>query len=266
MNRLVVAGALTAVLAGACNGGISAANGPLSAATSPASVMSIQSKAPATPRITLPDRSPGQPSGPSSSPAPQDVHPIGWHATVNVIDPATRARMKYSWHQGCPVPIRNLRLIRMSYLGFDRETHIGEMVVHKNVAADVVKVLHRMFNAGYPIRRMRLVDDYRGDDDRSMAADNTSAFNCRPVTGGTEWSQHSYGWAIDINPIENPYVTPGGKVLPPAGRKYVDRRGKARGVIHHGDVVWRAFRSVGWGWGGDWHSIRDYQHFSLTGR
>ena len=84
--------------------------------------------------------------------------------------------MKYSWQRGCPVPIKNLRLIRMSYLGFDREVHWGEMVVHRSVAEDVVKVFHAMFTAKYRIRRMRLVDDYGGDDDRSMAADNTSAF------------------------------------------------------------------------------------------
>jgi len=174
--------------------------------------------------------------------------------------------MKYSWHKGCPVPIQNLRLIRMSYIGFDREVHLGEMVVHSSVAEDAVKAFHAMFTAKYPIRQIRLVDDYRGDDDRSMAADNTSAFNCRKVTGGSAWSEHAYGWAIDINPVENPYVSSSGKVLPPAGQMYADRSSRARGVIHHGDVVWRVFRSTGWGWGGDWRSFQDYQHFSATGR
>jgi len=261
MKRMVLVGAVVAALVSACNYGSPATKQPFAAATRPASVV----VASASPRVSLPDRSPGPSPAPSSSPSPEDIHPIGWYATVRAIDPDTRARMKYSWHRGCPVPIRNLRLIRMSYLGFDREAHMGEMVVHKNVAAAVVKVFHKMYDANYPIRRMKLIDDYRGDDNRSMAADNTSAFNCRRVTGGTEWSQHSYGWAIDINPIENPYVTRS-KVLPPAGRKYADRRSRARGVIHHGDRVWRAFRSIGWGWGGDWRSIKDYQHFSLTGR
>src|SRR6266511_4202879 len=134
------------------------------------------------------------------------------------------------------------------------------------VAGDVVKVFRTMFRARYPIRRMRLVDDYRGDDNSSMAADNASAFNCRRVTGGTAWSEHAYGRAIDVNPVENPYVSSSGKVLPPAGLRYADRSSRARGVIHHGDVVWRAFRSIGWGWGGDWRSFQDYQHFSATGR
>jgi hypothetical protein len=214
------------------------------------------------------------PSAPSPAPAwssarqissPAELQPVGWYASVSGIDAKTRARMKYSWHRGCPVPIKDLRLVSMTYLGFDQADHMGEMVVHRSVARVVVRAFHAMYEAGYPIRRMRLIDDYRGDDDRSMAADNTSAFNCRRVTGGSSWSQHSFGWAVDINPVENPYVS-SGEVLPPAGRKYADRRSRARGVIHHGDAVWRAFHAIGWGWGGDWRSFHDYQHFSATGR
>lgn len=245
MKRWLPAGILVAILAVACGGSGSNAIQPVSGPITPAATASILAVQ-------------GEPD--------PDVHPIGWYATVHVIDADTRARMKYSWRRGCPVPLKNLRLITMSYVGFDREAHLGEMVVHKSVAGDVVKVFRRLYRAKYPIRRMRLVDAYKGSDDKSMAADNTSAFNCRKVTGGSEWSQHSYGWAIDINPVENPYVSRSGKVLPPAGRKYADRRSRARGVIHRGDVVWRAFRSIGWGWGGSWRSIKDYQHFSLTGR
>jgi hypothetical protein len=114
---------------------------------------------------------------------------------------------------------------------------------------------------------MRLVDDYGGGDRRSMAANNTSAFNCRSVVGRPGvWSQHSYGWAIDINPVQNPFVMSGGTVLPPAGEAYVDRSRRAPGMIHRGDVVYRAFASIGWEWGGDWSSSKDYQHFSATGR
>jgi hypothetical protein len=99
-----------------------------------------------------------------------------------------------------------------------------------------------------------------------MAADNTSAFNCRSVTGHPGvWSEHSYGWAIDINPAENPYVA-GHFVALPAGSRYADRGLDRPGMIHPGDVVVRAFGAAGWGWGGAWHSIQDYQHFSLTGR
>jgi hypothetical protein len=174
--------------------------------------------------------------------------------------------MASSWHPGCPVPIQDLRLLTLDYVGFDGRVHSGEMVVHRDVATDVVEVFGSLFDARFPIRRMRLVDDYGGDDDRSMAADNTSAFNCRPVTGGTSWSEHAYGRAIDVNPIQNPYVTDAGTVEPPAGGAYVDRSARAQGVIHVGDAVVDAFDSVGWGWGGAWSDPTDYQHFSATGR
>jgi poly-gamma-glutamate synthesis protein (capsule biosynthesis protein) len=111
---------------------------------------------------------------------------------------------------------------------------------------------------------MRLVDDFGADDDASVTADNTSAFNCRPVTGGTRWSQHSYGRAIDVNPFENPYVTDG-SVLVPGSATYVDRSNVRPGMILAGDAVVDAFTSRGWTWGGSWTSPIDYQHFSTSG-
>ena len=162
--------------------------------------------------------------------------------------------------------MKDLRYLTMSFWGFDGTAHVGEMVVHRNVAGAVVNVFGKLFAARFAMQRMRLVDVYGGDDDRSMAANNTSAFNCRAVTGGTAWSQHAYGWAIDINPIQNPYVSSGGTVLPPAGAKYANRSLHANGMIHAGDVVVNAFTSVGWGWGASWSGTRDYQHFSATGR
>ena len=116
---------------------------------------------------------------------------------------------------------------------------------------------------------MVLVDAYGGDDDRSMAADNTSGYNCRRVAGTDRWSDHAFGAAIDINPVQNPYVQPSG-VAPPAGRRFatLDRRAGAdvpAGVIHADDVVVRAFARIGWEWGGDWTSAKDYQHFSAAG-
>jgi hypothetical protein len=140
------------------------------------------------------------------------------------------------------------------------------MVVHREMATDVVAVFRKLFDARFPLRRMRLVDDYGGDDQRSMAADNTSGFNCRLVTGGGSWSEHAYGRAIDVNPIQNPYVTGAGTVEPPGGASFVDRARRATGMIHAGDVVVDAFASVGWGWGGTWSNPTDYQHFSSTGR
>jgi hypothetical protein len=133
----------------------------------------------------------------------------------------------------------------------------------------VLGVFDRLYDAGWPIRRMRLVDDYQGDDDRSMAADNTSGYNCRRVAGTTAWSDHAYGAAIDINPLQNPYVT-ASSTSPPAGWRFVaiDRSARAPrhlGVIRTGDVVVRAFARIGWEWGGDWSASKDYQHFSASG-
>ena len=169
-----------------------------------------------------------------------------------------------SWRRGCPVPLRDLRLLRMSFWGFDGEVHRGPMVVHADVAGDVLNAFRRIYRREFKIRRIRLVDAYGADDDRSMAANNTSAFNCRYVKGTTRWSQHSYGRAIDINPIQNPYVD-GGFVDPPAGERYVNRRNVRKGMIIEGRAVTDAFDAIGWGWGGRWSSAKDYQHVSRSG-
>lgn len=170
-----------------------------------------------------------------------------------------------SWRAGCPVGLDGLSYLEMTHWGFDGEVHQGEMVVNAEVADDVLGVFRALFDARFPIERMRLVDDYDADDDLSMEANNTSAFNCRQVTGGTRFSQHSYGDAIDINPIQNPYVR-GGTVLPPAGNDYTDRAAARPGMILSGDVVTSAFGALGWGWGGEWMTLKDYQHFSRNGR
>jgi hypothetical protein len=172
--------------------------------------------------------------------------------------------MASSYHRGCPIPLSKLRYLTLTYWGFDHRAHTGEMVVSARVASDVVAVFHRLYDARWPIRRMRLVDDYGGSDDASMAADNTSAFNCRAVTGGTSWSQHSYGEAVDLDPLENPYIS-GSTIEPPGAARYLDRP-NLPGVIHSGDTPVRAFGAIGWTWGGTWTSPRDLQHFSLSGR
>lgn len=186
----------------------------------------------------------------------------GYRASVRVIDAATaRTMVGVSWRPGCPVPLSDLRRVTLTYWGFDGIRHPGELIVHKDVARGVVAVFHTMYAARFPIRRMERVDRFRADDDASMAADNTSAFNCRPITGSaTGFSVHSYGRAIDVDTVENPYVK-GVTVLPPAGRAFTDRTAARPGMIRHGDLVWRAFTAHGFTWGGDWHSLKDYQHF-----
>jgi SpoIID/LytB domain protein len=193
-----------------------------------------------------------------------------FEGSVAPIGPTLRARLiGRNWHPGCPVPIDQLRLVRVSYWTFTGDIRHGPLVVNERVAQDVVWVFHRLFDARFPIHRIGLPPRYRPPrpSDWYNTRDLSAAFNCRPATGnpGT-LSQHSYGWAIDVNPLENPYVGSDGKVLRRAAKPYLDRTRRAPGMIHPGDVVARSFAAIGWSWGGDWQTIKDYMHFSLTGR
>jgi hypothetical protein len=182
------------------------------------------------------------------------------------VSPVTAAELGRSWHPGCPVGPRDLRLVHVSYVGFDGRAHSGALVVHRAVQRDVQTVFRTLYAQRFPIRQMQPVSDYGGSDPRSMAADNTSAFNCRyaVAAGAKRWSAHAYGEAIDVNTIENPYVQ-GTYVSPVAGRAYLDRSRYRKGMaVAHGVLV-RAFASVGWLWGGRWAGSPDYQHFSRTG-
>ena len=190
----------------------------------------------------------------------------GFHAKVQSIPPTVRAQMNgVSWRPGCPVPLGDLRLIALTYRGFDGRAHTGQLVANRDAASTLVGVFRRLYAARFPIRRMQLVDAYGGDDFRSIEADNTSAFNCRAATGSTHWSQHAYGRAIDVNPIENPYVS-GGTSSHAASKPYLDRSRHRPGMAYEGGVLVESFRAAGWGWGGTWSGIKDYQHFSATGR
>ena len=184
---------------------------------------------------------------------------------LGTVHRVTASELPYSYRAGCPVGPSQLRLLRLSYWGFDGKPRVGSLVVRDRVARDVVVVFRRLYAARFPIRRLRKVDAYRGSDDASMAADNTSGFNCRFVSGTRRWSQHAYGEAIDVNPVENPYLQ-GSRVSPPAGRRYLDRSRARPGMAVDGGVLVGAFESVGWEWGGRWSGSRDYQHFSTTGR
>jgi hypothetical protein len=178
----------------------------------------------------------------------------------------TAAELGASWHAGCPVGPSLLRTVHVSYVGFDGHTHAGAIVVHRDVVGDVTTVFRRLYSARFPIRRMEPVAKYGGSDRRSMAADNTSAFNCRfaSAPGPKRWSAHAFGKAIDLNTIENPYVQ-GNYVSPAAGRAYLERARYRPGMAVAGGVLVRAFASVGWFWGGRWAATPDYQHFSATG-
>ncbi len=192
-----------------------------------------------------------------------------FQAEVLPIDDSLKSRMIRggSWHEGCPVHYSNLRYVRMTYWGFDAKEHTGEMIVHMNVAKEVTTLFKALYALHYPIRQMRLVSDFGGSDFKSIEADNTSAFNCRNATGSHKWSKHSYGRAIDINPIENPYVSRSGHIAHKASLKYGKRKhthdGSAadRAVLLEHDEAVKLFKRHRWKWGGDWHGVKDYQHF-----
>jgi hypothetical protein len=190
-----------------------------------------------------------------------------FRGTVSPLPATLRETMTgRSWHAGCPVGLDDLRLVRARYLGFDGRVHTGRLVVNRDVAHSVLGVLRRLYAARFPIRRMVPVDAYGASDFRSIEADNTSAFNCRYVDGTTRWSEHAYGRAIDLNPIENPYVTAAGTTSHAASRRYLRRSPYRPGMAVEGGVVVRAFAAAGFGWGGRWSGDRDYQHFSASGR
>jgi hypothetical protein len=196
-----------------------------------------------------------------------DAPAPAFRAQARPIGPTLAARMTgVSWRPGCPVPLRDLRAIVFRHWGFDGAVRTGTLIAHRDVATDLIRVFRRLYAARFPLRRVRPVDAYGGSDFRSIEADNTSAFNCRYVDGTTRWSEHAYGRAIDVNPIENPYVTSGGTTSHPASRPYLRRSPARPGMAVEGSSLVRAFDAVGWGWGGRWSGAKDHQHFSASGR
>jgi hypothetical protein len=185
-----------------------------------------------------------------------------FHGTQGPVPEALALRMRiHSWRQGCPTPISDLVYLRLSHHGYDQAVHEGELVVHKDLAREVLTIFKALFDQRFPVEKMKVIDDYQGDDDTSMADNNTSGFNCRFVAGKPGvFSQHSRGRAIDINPRTNPMVV-NGEVFPPAGSAFIDRKKNAPGLLRTRDRVVREFTRRGWVWGGTWTSMRDYQHF-----
>lgn len=186
----------------------------------------------------------------------------GWpEFVVEPLSPEYRQAMTgLSWKAGSPVSLDDLCLVKVGYVGFDTRIMQGELVVHRQVAQEVSDIFRELLAAGYPMRRVSLVDWYGADDTLSMDADNTSAFNFRAVAGTSSLSKHSYGLAIDINPVENPFIK-GSVVSPEAGKPYQDRALVLPGMIIPGDPCHLAFVRRGWTWGGDWKTMKDYQHF-----
>ena len=195
------------------------------------------------------------------------VAPPAFRVSITRLSAAEQAAMTPSaWRPGCPVALADLRSVRATHWGFDGRAHEGRLVVHGDVAVRVAAVLRRLHALRFPIRRLEPIERYGGSDFRSIEADNTSAFNCRLVDGTRRWSEHAYGRALDLNPLENPYVARDGTTAHAAGRPYLDRSRARPGVVRAGDPVVRAFAAAGFGWAGTWAGARDYQHVSASGR
>jgi hypothetical protein len=202
-------------------------------------------------RFTLPDTLP---------PLPGE----GFASTVDDVPADVLARS--TWEPGCPVAADDLAYVRLTFWGFDDRRHTGELLVNRSVAADVVGVFRRLFAARFPFEQLGIAS--RADLDAAPTGDGngTGAFVCRPSTGSAStYSQHAYGLAIDVDPFQNPY-TKGDLVLPELASSYLARDRVRPGMITPHGVVVRAFASIGWTWGGTWHSLKDYQHFSQNGR
>ena len=186
-------------------------------------------------------------------------------ATTGPFTPALRARMGAAWSPDCPVGADGLRYVTVSFRGFDGDAHTGELVVAADAADGIVSVFRTLYRADYPIEEMRLPTTADLEAPPTGDGNNTGAFVCRPSTGQSQWSAHAYGLAIDVNPFLNPYVRDR-LVLPELASSYLDRDRVRPGMILDDDPVVQAFAEIGWSWGGDWRTLKDYQHFSALDR
>ena len=202
-------------------------------------------------RFTLPDTVPPLPG-------------TGFAAKVTTPAPAG-VIARSTWARGCPVARGELSWVRLTFHGFDGARHTGELLVNKSAAADLVRVFRQLYAARFPLEEMRITTKPEQTAPPTGDGNDTGAFNCRPVRGATTYSQHAYGLAVDVNPFQNPYLK-GDLVLPELAGAYRDRGNTRPGMILAGGPVVRAFASIGWGWGGSWHSLKDLQHFSANGR
>jgi hypothetical protein len=197
----------------------------------------------------------------------------GSQSAIQPLPDTVRAQLRAGgfWHPGCPVGLSDLRLLTVSYRGFDGRDHTGRLIVNKRAARPLAGVFDRLYRLRFPIRHMRLGDAYGPRRGRPRDGDVSGSFECRqavpsPCTGGRgtgSWSMHAYGLAVDLNPVENPYVGCG-QSRDPRARRYRDRSRHLRGMVTRRVV--KAFGSIGWGWGGSWTgNTRDYMHFSSSG-
>lgn len=173
-----------------------------------------------------------------------------------------------SYPVDCTVPLDDLRYVVLQYVDFDGNSQSGEMICGKAIAQDVVEIFYELYTNDYRIQSIKLIDEFGGDDTASMEANNTSCFNYRVVDNSTRLSNHAYGLAIDLNPFYNPYVTyPDGniRISPQGSEPYVDRNSDFPYKIDENDLAYKLFKEHGFKWGGNWNSVKDYQHFEKKG-
>lgn len=187
----------------------------------------------------------------------------GFEASIEPLtgDPLARS----TWNEGCPVGVDELRYLRLGFWGFDGLPHQGEMIVNRTVAEDIVELFRSLWDQRFPLEEMRIVTQADLEAEPTGDGNNTTAFVCRAVVGGSRFSEHAYGLAIDINPFQNPYRK-GDLVLPELAASYLDRSVTRPGMVAEGGPVVSAFDALGWGWGGRWSSLDDYHHFALNNR
>ncbi len=169
-----------------------------------------------------------------------------------------------SYQENNEISRENLRYLRVLHIGMNENTYVGEMIVNESTSEDVLEIMQELYRAAYPIEKMVLIDEYGGDDEASMEANNTSAFNYRNISGSGKRSKHSYGLAIDVNPLYNPYVknTADAAICQPQNAlDYIDRNREFSYKIDENDLCYQLFTAHGFTWGGSWNSVKDYQHF-----
>ena len=209
----------------------------------------------------------GEPAGkPVAESTSDDIDAIVMHFNpaflCDTIPPRVEAQMRgNSYPDDATVKLEELRYLQLAYYDFDGMPHMGEMVCNATIAQDLLEIFRALYEAKYPINSIRLVDDFGGSDEESMRADNTSCFNYRTKPGQKELSRHARGMAVDVNPLENPYVDRRGVVHPAEGAPYVDRTQDFPHKIDRNDLCYKLFREHGFSWGGAWLHSKDYQHF-----
>ena len=171
-----------------------------------------------------------------------------------------------SYKENCTVLREELRYLHILHVGFDNNTHEGELIVNKRIAEDVLDIFKELYKAGYQIEKVRLIDEYNAQDELSMRDNNSSAFNFRYISYSTTLSKHAMGLAVDINTLYNPYIkqVDGRLNIEPANAvQYVDRNRQFPHKIDHDDLCYKLFTKYGFEWGGDWEDSKDYQHFEI---